>query len=335
MADFRKALLAELSDAEMPAAVAARVRGRLEASMNARSTWWQYPVVAVVACAFGVVLSVVVLKPPARRSRLGGLRVEHASVGLEAAVVGSDVVVRAGDVTLVDSAVGATVQVSRTGRLRREARGLRVVSGRVELEVAKRAADAPPMRVLVSHGEIEVHGTRFSVEQMEGGGGATVLFEGRILFRSDDGREVELVPGQSVAWPLPPLAPAPEKDKSLVTNEDDALAPLPPPVAGVDAGVDWTAHDRLLRAHTLLERIPMLRAQGRAEQAVSELEVAMTQDLPATARERLSFELVDLLANDVWNVEAACRYAKDHAWRYPAGRYDNEIVRMREELGCH
>src|SRR6185436_5692980 len=99
---------------------------------------------------------------------------------------------------------------------------------------------------------------------------------------------------------------------------------LPAPPAADAGAADWSAHDRLLRAHTLLERIPRLRAAGKFAQAAQELEVAMRQDLPATARERLSFELIDLLANDLWDTAKACRYAKDHAWRYPAGRYDEE-----------
>src|SRR5205823_1856261 len=106
--------------------------------------------------------------------------------------------------------------------------------------------------------------------------------------------EVVLAPGESVAWPLPPPPP---KDESFKAGpDDDLLAPLPPRPA-LDAGAaDWTIHDRLLRAHTLLEQIPTLRARGKFAQAAAELQLAMKQDLPAAARERLSFELIDILA---------------------------------------
>ena len=36
----------------------------------------------------------------------------------------------------------------------------------------------------------------------------------------------------------------------------------------------------------------------------------------------------------VWDTKKACRCVRDHAWRYPAGRYEDEIIRIREELGC-
>lgn len=337
-ADLRKALTAELGGVEMPPAVEARLRSRLGASIESRRMLWRYPAVAVASCAFGVLLAVLLLRPPAAPQTLGGMNVERASSGLQAVTVGDDVVVQKGDVTLRDARAGATIVFNRPGTLRHEARGLRVVSGRIELDVDKRAPDAEPMRVLVSHGEIEVHGTKFSVDQLPNGGGAALLFEGRITFRADDGREVVLVPGQSVAWPLPPPpapAPAPQRDDSFKgEKEEDVLAPLPPPPAADAGAADWTAHDRLLRAHTLLERIPKLRARGKFAQAAAELQAAMKQDLPAAARERLSFELIDILANELWDNPRACVYVKDHAWRYPAGRYDDEIVRIREELNC-
>jgi hypothetical protein len=317
--DLKKALTAELLGADMPGAVEARLRSRLGASIYGRRNRWKYPAVAIVACAAGVLLA------------LAATRLKPQPEVIEQ---GDDIIVQKGGATLRDARTGSTLVVTRPGTLRHEARGLRVLSGRVELEVDKRAPGAEPMRVLVSHGEIEVRGTKFSVEQLPGGGGAALLFEGRIVFRADDGREVELLPGQSIAWPLPPPPMPPPRDDSFKAEpEDDALAPLPStPDAGTPA--DWSAHDRLLRAHTLLERIPKLRAESHFKQAVDELEVAMRQDLPSTARERLSFELIDILANELWDNARACRQVRDHAWRYPAGRYEDEIVRIREELGC-
>jgi hypothetical protein len=323
-ADFKKALMAELLEADMPGSVEGRLRSRLGASIYRRHNRWKYPAVAIAACVAGVLLSIVA---------------PHLGPKDDIIEQGDEIIVQKGGATLRDARTGSTLVVTRPGTLRREPRGLRVLSGRVELEVDKRAAGAEPMRVLVSHGEIEVRGTKFSVEQLPGGGGAALLFEGRILFRSDDGREVELLPGQSIAWPLPPMPPPPQQqpareDESFKAEpEEDALAPLPAvPDSGTPA--DWSAHDRLLRAHTLLERIPKLRAEGHFAQAVTELEVAMKQDLPASARERLSFELIDILANELWDKARACRCVRDHAWRYPAGRYDDEIVRINEELGC-
>ncbi len=330
--DFREALLME--DAELqqvtPAAEA-RLRQRLGASLYKNRLWWRYPVTALASCAAGVLLAFAVLRPPAPVV-MAGLKVEAPSVGFEGRAEGNDLVVKAGEATV--KLEGATARMTRPGRLRHEQGNLRVLSGRVELDVEKRAPGSDPLRILVSDGEIEVRGTRFAVDQIEGGGGAALLWEGTIVFRAPDGRVVELKPGQSVAWPLPPPVPVePAKDKSFDTPEEDALAPLPPspPPAG---GTDWSAHDRLLRAHTLLERIPKLRRMGADAQAAAELEDAMKQDLPAAARERLSYELVDLYSKDLWDTVKGCRQAKDHLWRYPAGRYDGAVQAAREDMGC-
>jgi hypothetical protein len=332
-ADFRAALLeADPLLGELTPAGEARLRSRLGASLYSQRLWWRYPVVAVASCALGVALAFVALKP-ARPVVLAGLEVEGQTAGFQASADGADLVVRSGEATV--KLEGASVRVTRPGRLRSEPRGMRVLSGRVELEVQKRPPEAQPLRVLVSDGEIEVHGTRFAVDQIEGGGGAALLWEGSILFRAPDGREVRLQPGQSVAWPLPPAVEKKEPDHSFDEPEDDVLAPLPAPAPPAPSGgSDWSAHDRLLRAHSLLERIPKLRAMGAEGQAAVELEEAMKQDLPAAARERLSWELIDIYANDLWDTVKGCRQAKDHLWRYPAGRYDAEVQAARREMGC-
>lgn len=330
-ADFREALL--IADAELPQmgpAAEARLRSRLGGSLYSQRLWWRYPLTALASCAAGVLLAFAVLRAPAPVV-MAGLKVEAPSAAFEGKAEGNDLVVRAGEATV--QLDGAKLRVTRPGRLRQEQGGsLRVVSGRVELEVEKRAPGKEPLRILVSDGEIEVRGTRFAVDQIEGGGGAALLWEGTIVFRAPDGRVVELKPGQSVAWPLPPPA-AEKKDKSFDTPEEDALAPLPPP-APPQGGADWSAHDRLLRAHTLLERIPKLRKLGADAEAAAELEDAMKQDLPAAARERLSYELVDLYSKDLWDTVKGCRQAKDHRWRYPAGRYDGAVQAAREDMGC-
>ncbi len=316
--DFKAQLLeADAALGGMPAPVEARLRTRLGASLYRQRLWWRYPVTAVASCAVGVVLAFVLLKPAGPRALEGDLvTTAETTVKLE----------------------GAQVRVTRAGHVRKEARGMRVVSGRVELDVQKRAEGEPPLRVLVSDGEIEVRGTRFAVDQIEGGGGAALLWEGVIVFRAPDGRTVELKPGQSVAWPLPPVAPSSEQptptepkqtDESFTEPEADALQPLPQQPQS-----DWSAHDRLLRAHMLLERIPKLREAGKHAQAAAELEVAMKQDLPATARERLSWELVDVYSSDLWDTVKGCRRAKDHLWRYPAGRFDDEVRAARTAMHC-
>ena len=216
-------------------------------------------------------------------------------------------------------------------KLKREPRGVRVVRGEVEFQVSKRPA-SQPTRMLVSHGEIEVHGTRFNVKQRDDGGEVT-LYEGAISFHCSDGRQISVQVGQTLKWPVPPPPPE-EPDRVPPTPapavEEDEVPPLPAPP---DPATDWRTHDRLRRAALLLERIPKLRAEGDDAQAIRELEVAMRQDLPSAAREKLSYELGDLLTQ-AWATERACHHWKDHAWRYPAGKYDEQVQQARAELNC-
>jgi len=93
---------------------------------------------------------------------------------------------------------------------------------------------------------------------------------------------------------------------------------------------DWRTHDRLRRAEVLLDRIPKLRESVEDAQAIKELEVAMRQDLPSAAREKLSFELGDLLKK-MWETQRACRHWKDHACRYPAKKFDGQVQAARTE----
>jgi hypothetical protein len=213
-------------------------------------------------------------------------------------------------------------------KLRREARGMRVLRGEVEFQVNKRSASSPT-RMLVSHGEIEVHGTRFNVKQGEDGGEVT-LHEGAISFRCPDGRQISMTVGQTLTWPVPPPPPAEEDRVPPTPIEEDDPVNLP---ASPGPSADWRTHDRLRRAAVLLERIPRLRAQGEEAQAIQELEVAMHKDLPAAAREKLSYELGDLLTN-ARAADRACRHWKDHVWRYPAGKFDEQVQAARVELNC-
>jgi hypothetical protein len=178
-----------------------------------------------------------------------------------------------------------------------------------------------------------VHGTRFSVNQRANGGDVT-LYEGSITFHCPDGREIAVKPGQKLGWPVPPPPPVeedrvPEAAAPVIDEDEIVPAPAPPQ----DPSADWRTHDRLRRASVLLERIPKLRAAGEDAQALKELDAAMRQDLPAAARERLSFELGELLTK-AWETERACRHWKDHAWRYPAGKFDEQVQAARAELSC-
>lgn len=85
--------------------------------------------------------------------------------------------------------------------------GLRLVEGTALFEVSHVEAGEDPVRIGVSHGLIEVIGTRFSIEQGPTGGHVD-LFEGRIRFVSQAGERTEIEPGQRHAWGDAALAEA-------------------------------------------------------------------------------------------------------------------------------
>lgn len=332
-ADFFK----ELADADealaqvtLPREVERRLQRRLGASMSRQRM--RGPALAAFAAAVVVgALGMVAVQRLQRPQQLEGMRVVQSSNDFASSNSPGELEIRTGAVTLFDEASRVQLRAERPLKLKREARGMRVVRGEVEFQVASRPTTTPT-RMLVSHGEIEVHGTRFKVTQRADGGEVT-LFEGSILFRGTDGREVEVKLGETLAWPLPP-PPAPPKEEDRVPPvpqviEEDGSALPPPP----EASADWRTHDRLLRAQVLLERIPKLREEGRVDQALAELEAAMGQDLPAAARERLSFFLGQILT-ERWATPRACRHWKEHQWRYPAGKYDDEVHAARRELEC-
>lgn len=327
----------ELADADaglagqaLPRAAERRLQRRLGASMSRRAM--RGPALAAFSVAVVVgALTVVGVQRLRAPAQLDGLRVAQSSRDFASAFRNDEIDIKAGAVTLSDDAAGVQLRVERPVTLKREPRGVRVVRGEVEFQVAKRPASRPA-RMLVSHGEIEVHGTRFDVKQRAAGGEVT-LHEGAISFHCPDGREIQVRVGETLTWPVPPAAPAPAASAEVPPApviEDEPLAPLFTPP---DASADWRTHDRLRRAATLLERIPRLIAEGRDGQAIKELEVAMKQDLPAAAREKLSFQLGQLLTQ-AWATERACRHWKDHVWRYPAGKYEESVQAARDDLGC-
>ena len=329
-ADFFKELAAAdeaLAAVTLPREGERRLQRRLGASMSRRRMRGPAVLAFTVAVIVGA-LGMVAVQRTQRPQQLDGMRVVQSSPDFASSNRPGEVEIRTGAVTLFDEVSRVQLRIDRPLKLKREARGMRVVRGEVEFQVASRPT-ATPTRMLVSDGEIEVHGTRFRVVQRADGGEVT-LFEGSILFRGTDGREVEVKVGDTLAWPLPP-PPAPPKEEDRVPplpSLDEDLSSLPPP----EASADWRTHDRLLRAQVLLERIPKLRDEGKNDQAIRELDAAMALDLPAAARERLSFFLGQLLTES-WS-KRACRHWKEHQWRYPAGKYDEEVHAARRELEC-
>jgi transmembrane sensor len=191
---------------------------------------------------------------------------------------------------------------------------LRVIKGVVDVHVERRNHDEQAMRFIVSHGTIDVLGTRFRIDQGEAGG-SVVLTEGAIRFRSDAGTEVTLAPGQSVTWPLPNPKPA----SSLVVHSKEPNAPSPP---------------KKLSISERLESVEGLRSRGQWARAASELSALLHEPLPGTTRERLSYELGSIYTYQLVQPKRACAHWALHERTYPKGRYRAEIEGAERSLGC-
>jgi transmembrane sensor len=310
--------------AGIPPAVLRSVWARLEAGHHGdrrrRPAGAIAGVVALTAVAVGIVATLVALRPAAR---LGDLVVARRSDDLSAGVDAGVVAIERGAAILIDPPSGLTIATAGQVSLRREARGVRLLRGHIDVTAAHRPPGAAPSAILVSHGAIEVMGTAFTVVQ-EPAGGRVTLREGSIRFQAADGREVSLLPGEALAWPLPPPAPSPPPPQpsrmprsTLAPAARAAAATPPPPAADL----------------TLLDRIDELRSRRQFEPAARALRRAIPLQ-PEPMRERLSFELGSLLTHQIGDVRRACAQWARHDRHYPEGRYRDEVARSRRALRC-
>jgi transmembrane sensor len=209
-----------------------------------------------------------------------------------------------------------------------------VLAGHALFSVDRRPVEAGVVRVLVSAGAIEVHGTRFTVTETGGGAGSVELHEGAIDFVDEDGAHHALRPGETLRWPLvhePPTDDAEDApDDELV-----GLGPvLPRPATKVRArDVDWRAFDQRVHAEAVVTELAALRRQGSWGEAVRLLERELNRGAPDT-RERLSFELGTIYTWQLREPAAACAHWAQHRRDYPAGRFDAEVDRALASLGC-
>jgi ferric-dicitrate binding protein FerR (iron transport regulator) len=233
-----------LADASSRPELDLRIWRRLQ-ERQARPRWRRLAPRLVLASAIGVVAAIVFVvvrgssHPPAIqpiavhevvRPRLGGFVAVDGTPDLQVTVGPERTIeVTAGRVTLLDEARGVAIQVATHARVRGERDGVRVVGGTVDVRVDKRPTSAPPARILVSHGVIEVLGTEFRIEQA-GDQGRVSLREGAIRFVAADGRVVTLAPGDALTWPLPSLAPPPASIETATPAKPPTKAvPIVPP----------------------------------------------------------------------------------------------------------
>lgn len=203
--------------------------------------------------------------------------------------------------------------------LRREGRHVRVLRGAVTVDASRR-----PMRqaqILVSHGAIQVVGTRFTVEQ-EAERGSVTLHHGEIVFRSDSGAERRIRSGNSLSWPLVDSAPPPPAVEEEPAVQDPPQEKRKP-------------RRKLSRVEIaeVLQSVARLRAQQRYGEAIRELRRASKRVPDRSVRERFSFEIGSLMARAPGHGEACLHWAR-HLEEFGQGRYSDAIRRAQSQLGC-
>ena len=220
---------------------------------------------------------------------------------------------------------GVAVFATQGATLHRERDRLRVRAGSVTFSVEKRRSGESPVRVDVSHGTIEVVGTRFTIHQRADSGDVT-LHEGVIRFA-----ERTLHAGETLDWPPTP---------AVVVAPPEPLAPLPAPSAAApgpkkQAGV----HQEPAVIHEtdsawLLQEVDLMRSRSEYGEAVRLLEKGLGGIVSAATRERFSYELGSILTHQLDDSRRACAHWVKHRATFPEGRYAREVKAARERLQC-
>jgi hypothetical protein len=326
--------------------------GHLGARIEARAARARRVRVAVLAtgCAAAVVAAVVGWRLT-RPVEAAGFRVAAASRDFRFQVAGDGALqATGGEARLEVPALAARVELRGPARVRREGAGVRVVAGRAAFEVEPRPG--PSLVVYVSAGRIEVLGTRFAVEQGEGGGEVR-LERGAIRFVAADGREVRLAPGERLTWPLPPPpppTPPPREEPPPAPPPPPAPAPRPAPhghrsgSAGVApapgpaptppgaAPPPALAEAQREEQRRILGELDGLRMRDEQELLARRLDEILAGQVAEPLRERLSFDRCDLLARR--DPRRACEEIARHLAAYPDGEYTSRLARIRTTSRC-
>ncbi len=255
---------------------------------------------------------------------VGAFQVEgpHARCLVRAADGAADL---AADCSLVASHM--TVQAWEAASVRTDGRNVQVRSGKVLFEVETVPRGEPAVEVSVSHGTIEVIGTRFAVEQKDGGGHVDLL-EGKIRFHHPEGRVEEVLPGQRLSWgeTSVPAPSASQDPPEPVGVSDPEQAIEPDRRRGRGRGTDAQAAE-------IIERVTELRAEKRFGAAITELRRALRRSWDGRTAQVLSYELGELLRASE-DPLGACEHFVAHQRKYPKGRYTSAVDRVLERLEC-
>lgn len=345
----------------LPAEAEQRIRERIDRAQ--RRQWWSpaYPVAAALAAACLALVAYSWWRSaeqvaPASSEVKGFVAESGGSARTAPEVLRSegDHVVATAHAQVFDFGSRIHVEAQPGAAFAHDPRGLKVLSGTVELAVNKRHPGEAPAAVLVSDGAIEILGTRFTVVQRAQDGEVT-LHEGRIQFVANDGRIVILHPGESLHWPLPPklaqnTAPAPTGvvpapfPEVAATEQAAPPAPVEKPAARAVGNLrprpNATVQSPPVPAApafdvaAFIDELNVLRRRGQYAEAAARLESALKQDLPDATSERLSYELGDILTWQLKDTARACEVWSNLRAQHPNGRYSTEVKRATDSLGC-
>jgi hypothetical protein len=222
----------------------------------------------------------------------------------------------------------STMQIETTGTttLAETADGVRLLKGTATFRVRHVPDGHAPVRVRVSGGVIEVIGTKFLVEQKEGGG-SIQLVEGTIRFVFASGQKTILHAGEHLDWTDQATTPAPSGSAAR-TRPDDVPTPVETRSLGTLPVPDVDPTDPFYEQH------PSLReARDRFD--------AVGREAPYTEAERLreklepaSFELGAALESSHADSAQACGHWRWHLKRFPDGIYNGDIEARMRKLGC-
>lgn len=326
--DFAAALArydAAVRAAPLPRGPLTRLLGRRRA--RRRPSARRVMLLAFASSAVAAVVALVAVRHSAHESVIGfsGFSIQGPSPGFSLQPLAGDAIeVTSGSARLVDRAADVTLAVRAGTRLGHRDRDVLLLRGHLDVSVHKRPR-VRPVRIAVSHGVIEVVGTRFSLEQRSDGG-ELVLHEGTVRFVPTEGRQVLVHAGGRLRWPVvdeppprPPLDRPAAVPKSVAPRPvERAVGPRPPPL---DTG-------------KLLRELDALRVQHRYRRLAARIEQALPLLEDQALAESLSYELADVTARELRLPGRACRRFAWHARRFPRGRYAELVREAQQQLDC-
>lgn len=227
---------------------------------------------------------------------------------------------------------------------------LAVLGGSAMFDVETVEPEAEPVRIAVSHGTIEVLGTRFTIEQREDGGYVD-LFEGRIRFVPFVGDVVEILPGQRHSWGAMAEVAALEVEPPEASASAAGVVGLgldPEPSEPVEPIAEPATRTRRARprsksteatpeptATEIIDIVAQHRAAGRYAEAVKVLRKAdRSSRWDRRTAQVLSYELGEIMSRHMSDVAAACAHWERHEQRFVGGRYTSAVRAAQERLHC-